>query len=131
VTDAEYNALYATYQSAIKAIARKYGNTDEGLVEDLEQEGMICLWKLDISKATVNPDSYVRNALRNRMIDFLRRENPLRHDSLDQRLSDGEDIERLPDGKLILTLRRQDNMVDLWRDNDEIEESLSATEEGA
>jgi RNA polymerase sigma factor (sigma-70 family) len=121
MTDADFERLYPKYSAVIQAIARKYGHTDDAMVEDLEQEGRICLWKLDLSKATSNPDSYIRNALRNRMIDLLRRESPAKHDSLDERLAFGGELERLPNGDLFLSSQPPTCPADLWRDQDEID----------
>lgn len=120
MTDDQFALLYPKYAASIRAIARKFGNADDALVQDLEQEGRICLWRLDISKAVANPDSYIRNAIRNKIIDFLRKENSGRYDSLDERMEFGEELERLPNGDLHLSAQHTPLPTDFWRDTDEL-----------
>jgi RNA polymerase sigma factor (sigma-70 family) len=84
MTNAAFDALYPKYADVIKGIARKLSGGNERLLDDLEQLGMIALWKCEPENATKNPDSYIRQAIKFRMIDFLRKEAPRRYESLDE-----------------------------------------------
>lgn len=55
--------------------------------DDLIQVGLITLWRLEPSKATVNEDAWIRQAIRRRMVSYLRRLQPDRYESLDQLLT--------------------------------------------
>jgi DNA-directed RNA polymerase specialized sigma24 family protein len=80
------------YDLVIRAIARKLAQTNDTLAEELYQEGIIALWNCDPSKARDNPDAYIRQALKFRMIDYLRRERIYHTESLDARLERGEQL---------------------------------------
>jgi len=92
MTDAEYNARLKRYALAIRKLARKYGKTDNDLVEDLEQVGRITLWELDLSTVKTNEDAFVRQAIKFRMIDFLRTIKDTRTESLEKRVGSGDQI---------------------------------------
>lgn len=77
----------------IQRIARKYSHKDEELYNDLVQEALLKLWRLNPKKAKTNLDSWVRNAVRNACIDYLRHNRPKLYESLDARLMAGEQIE--------------------------------------
>lgn len=83
---------YPKYAAVIRAIARKVGQKNDSLVEDLEQEGAIALWQLDVSKAKDNEDSYIRQAIKFRMIDFVRKERPGIYESLSAHLDKGDQL---------------------------------------
>lgn len=85
---------YPRYNTIITAIARKLGGTDDDLVDDLEQEGRIALLALDPSRATSNEDAWIRQALKNRMVDMLRKYNPRIYESLTRLLENGDQLER-------------------------------------
>ena len=93
---------YPKYRTTITAIARKLGLRDDALVQDLEQEGAFALLKLDLSKPRTNPDAFIRQAIKYRMVDFLRQYNPAAHESLDARLEAGQQLEMGEDGELLL-----------------------------
>lgn len=90
----DFEALYARYARAIRGIARKYGGSDDDLVRDLEQEGALILLQLETSRVQSNESAFVRNALRNRMIDYLRKQHLGSFESLDARLETGDQLER-------------------------------------
>ena len=90
MTNAQFETIYPKYADVIRAIARKLSGGSERLLDDLEQVGVIALWRCNPEKATTNPDSYIRQAIKFRMIDLLRKEAPLRFDSLDELLENGQ-----------------------------------------
>ena len=94
VTAQEFGVRYARYRTVIIAIARKLARDNDDLVDDLCQEGAVCLWKLDFSKARTNPDSMARQAIKFRMIDYLRRNDLRRMESLDRRMESGDQLEQ-------------------------------------
>ncbi|TFH49106.1 MAG: sigma-70 family RNA polymerase sigma factor, partial [Lysobacterales bacterium] len=99
----QFDAYYAKYLPAIRAIARKLAHKDDALAEDLEQEGAWALLKLDPSRAKTNESAWVRRAVHNRMVDFLRRYNPKVYVSLDARFEAGDQLEQSEDtGELTL-----------------------------
>ena len=83
---------YPKYNTVIRAIARKLAQTNDTLAEDLYQEGLIALWKCDPRRSKDNEDAYIRQAVKFRMIDMLRREKLATTESLDARL---EGVEQL------------------------------------
>lgn len=89
-----FDDLEQKYRRIIRAIAVKLGHRFPGVLPDLEQEGRIALWKLNLTTVTTNEDSYIRNAIRNRMIDYLRREHLRNLWSLDWLLKHGWELER-------------------------------------
>jgi DNA-directed RNA polymerase specialized sigma24 family protein len=86
--EARYAARWADQRAMVIAIATKLAGGDPQLQRDLIQTGRITLWELDTSRAR-DPKSYTRYALRNKMIDELRRVRPERETSLDVLLEDG------------------------------------------
>lgn len=83
---------YPKYHTVIRAIARKLAQTNDTLAEDLYQEGLIAMWKCDPKRSKDNEDAYIRQAVKFRMIDMLRREKLATTESLDARL---EGVEQL------------------------------------
>jgi DNA-directed RNA polymerase specialized sigma24 family protein len=122
VKASEWERYWPKYQSVIRAIARKLGQKDDDLVKDLEQEGALALWLLKPALANKNPDSWIRQAIKNRMIDFLRKLNPRKYESLDARLEAGDQLES-NDGELTLFTNRPQlpQVLDdtAWEDLDE------------
>lgn len=92
MTEAQFAAYYAKYESAIRAVARKVGKTDDDLVDDLYQEGLMSLWKLDFSKVHTNEKAFVLQAARNRMMDYWRQQKRNAHESLDVKLAQGDQV---------------------------------------
>lgn len=105
---------YHRYITPIRGIARKFAGSDDALMEDLVQEGCLALMRLDPSKARVNENAWIRQALKHRMVDFLRKYRPQRYESLDARFESGDQLERLEDGELLLRSTRHTlpNLVD-------------------
>ena len=89
-----FERILVQYGPIIAAIARKLAGRDEYLVEELVQEGRISLWGLKLSRVRKNKDSYVRNAIRFRMVDHLRRYRSSRMDSLEFHAEMGRQIEK-------------------------------------
>jgi len=98
----DYERYYERYLPAIKGIARKLAGSDNELAEDLEQQGALELLQLQPAKATRNESAWIRQALKRRMIDFLRKYNPAIYQSLDARLENGDQVERNANGQLTL-----------------------------
>lgn len=93
MTHEEFNEVYyPKYNSVIKAIARKLVKSNDTLLEDLYQEGLIALWMCNPQDAKKNPDAYIRQAVRFRMIDFLRRQKYTVTESLDAHMEAGRQV---------------------------------------
>lgn len=104
----EFEKFYKRYRATITAIARKLVGSDDEMVQDLEQEGAMALMKLDPRRATTNADAWIRQAIKNRMIDYLRKNKPphIRLESLDARLESGDQLEQYPSGDFHLITSR-------------------------
>ena len=94
MTNEEFEEYLPKYDLTIKAIARKLAQTNDTLTEDLYQEGLIALWNCAPRRARNNPDAYIRQAIKFRMIDYLRRERIYSFESLEARLERGEQLVR-------------------------------------
>lgn len=76
--------FYPKYKSTIQAIARKLARENDDLVEELFQEGCIAMLNCKPEKAKTNQSAFIRQAIKFRMIDYLRRElKHMRTESLD------------------------------------------------
>ena len=95
----KYYTKYFIEDRIIQRLARKLAKSDTTLYDELVQVGLIALWKLDPKKALHNEDAWIRQALKNRMIDFIRKELPKKPliESLDGRLESGDQLEKNPD----------------------------------
>jgi len=103
MTNTEFTEHYLPrYASVMRAIARKLARSDDILVEDLYQEGLVALWLCKPERAHKNQDAYIRQALRFRMIDYLRKVHAYTFDSLDYRLEQGEQLVINEDGETCL-----------------------------
>lgn len=122
VNHRDFNRLYPKYRPVIQAIARKLVGADDEMVRDLEQEGAFALYQLDLSRVMTNQDAWIRKAIRNRQIDYLRRHKPtsVRMESLDLRLEKGDQLEELAGGLRLVTKRPLPPKLDLedtaWED---------------
>lgn len=88
----QYEGYLARYINDIQAIARKLAKRDQELFEDLVQEGRIALWGLNPKKARDNEDAWIRQAIYNKMVSFLRRERRRSFDSLDSLIERGAQV---------------------------------------
>jgi DNA-directed RNA polymerase specialized sigma24 family protein len=105
MTNEEFEATYyPKYKSVIRAIARKLAMTNDALVEDLYQEGLVALWNCQPRLARDNPDAFIRQSVKFRMIDFLRKEKLSSTESLDARMEVGEEIVERAPGELALVM---------------------------
>lgn len=105
MTNEEFESHYLPkYDLVIRAISRKLAQTNDTLAEDLYQEGLIALWNCNPGRAKDNPDAYIRQALKFRMIDYLRRERIYNTESLDARLERGDQLVRDVAGDLDLVV---------------------------
>lgn len=86
------NVYFPRYEGVIRAIARKLAYRNDALMEDLYSEGTIALWKVNPKKAKDNPDAYIRQAIKFRMIDRIRKERPGQMESLDLLLDHGHQV---------------------------------------
>jgi DNA-directed RNA polymerase specialized sigma24 family protein len=99
MTNQEFEEFYwPKYDAAIRAIARKLAQTNDSLAEDLYQEGLIALWECDPSRAKTNLDAFIRQAIKFRMIDYLRRERLKVTESLDSYIDSGMQLVEGHDG---------------------------------
>lgn len=92
MTDAQFAVCYEKYDAPIRAIARLIAKTNNDLCDDLYQEGIIALWKLDLAKVKKNERACVLQAARNRMIDFIRNEKRESAESLTVRFAQGDQV---------------------------------------
>jgi DNA-directed RNA polymerase specialized sigma24 family protein len=123
MTNEEFEGFYfAKYDSVVRAIARKLAQTNDTLAEDLYQEGLIALWNCDPRKARENQDAYIRQALKFRMIDYLRRERIYDIESLEARLERGEQLVRSALGELDLVMPGENRWPGAQRDLSVLEE---------
>lgn len=107
MTNEDFAEYYPRYGGVIRAIARKLAQRDDELVLDLEQEGAMALLFLNPKLATTNPDAWIRQAIKNRMIDYLRKLNPQKYESLDARLASGDQVHQsYTGGELFLVTHR-------------------------
>lgn len=83
---------YVKYASVIRAIARKLAKKNDPLMDDLFQEGLIALWKCEPTTARDNEDAFIRQAVKFRMIDYMRRERPALYESLNVKMEHGGQI---------------------------------------
>jgi len=93
MTNEEFEKIYLPkYDLTIRAIARKLAQTNDTLAEDLYQEGLIALWNCTPNRAKDNTDAYIRQSLKFRMIDYLRKERIYNTESLEARLERGDQL---------------------------------------
>ncbi len=97
MTDEQFKVYYARYRGVIASIARKLARRDEELYQDLKQEGLFALFRLNLAKVRVNEDAWIRQAVKFRMVDFLRKMNPRMYESLQAHLENGSQIVEDPD----------------------------------
>ena len=108
MTEDEFNDIYyPRYYDDIRSIARKYARKDSDLFEDLLQEGLLALFRCNISTVKTNESAFVRQAVKFRMVDFLRRIKLSRHESLDMHLQSGRQIAKDADGNFVLTQNKR------------------------
>lgn len=119
MTNTEFEQAYGQYASDIQAIARRLAKTDDDLCDDLNAVGMIALWQLELAPVTTNERAYVRQAVRNRMIDHLRRQRTHKTESLDARIEAGDQV--VEDGEFGHIHRRKPRQTvrDLEEPNDQ------------
>jgi DNA-directed RNA polymerase specialized sigma24 family protein len=104
MTEKEFNEVYyPRYLEDIRNIARKYAKTDNDLFEDLLQEGLLALFRCDIATVRSNESAFVRQAVKFRIVDFLRRSKIVLHESLDTHLQSGRQLAKDMDGNFMLT----------------------------
>lgn len=129
MTNTEFEKVYyPKYESVIKAIARKIAHRNDALMDDLISEGMIALWKLEPTKAKDNPDAYIRQAIKFRMIDWMRREKPAMYESLTRLLENGDQLVQDPDTNEVLLVRGLEQNRRVSKEDDTVEHSLTRAE---
>ena len=104
----DFDKFYGRYKATITAIARKLVGSDDDMVQDLEQVGALALLRLNPKRAKTNADAWIRQAIKNRMIDYLRKDKPpsVRIESLDGRLESGDQLEQHASGEFHLITSR-------------------------
>lgn len=121
MTNTEFEQVYyPRYNSKIQAIARKIAQRNDALADELYQEGLMALWQLNPKGATNNEDAYIRQAVKFRMIDYLRREHLARFESLTAHLERGDQVVRDEDtGETKLVTLRETHRRNTMLDDDE------------
>lgn len=117
MTEPEFDVLYQEYyvkRRVIQAMARKLAKDDPDLYDDLVQVGLFTLWRLDVSKAKSNKDSWIRQAMKFKMIDHLAEMDPRKYTSLDAHIEKGFQLEDTVDG-IRLTVSPME-FVNPWND---------------
>lgn len=94
MTGRQYKRFAGLFGSSIRGIARKLSKQDEELFADLVQVGHIALWQVEPNRARRNTDAYIRQSVKFRMVDHLRRMDPDRYVSLDDVLDGRHSLER-------------------------------------
>lgn len=92
MTNRQFERYFKKYNSVINAIARKYALADHDMFDDLVQVACVGLWEADLSKPFKNEDAFLRQVIRNKVIDHLRWLDHKRFERLDQRLAQGDQI---------------------------------------
>jgi RNA polymerase sigma factor (sigma-70 family) len=120
MTNEQFETYYKIYHSDIQAIARRFARTDEDLFDDLFQEGRLALLAFDPAKVHSNEKACVLQAVRNRIIDWLRAEKRDRTESLNALIANGDQITADDDGKPRLAKNpRRRNEVPAYEDEDD------------
>lgn len=96
----EFRRYHVKYKSVIQAIARKYAGADQDLFDDLVQVATIGLLDADLRRPYKNEDAFLRQVIRNKVVDHLRWLDYKDFDSLDQRLAQGDQIVKDFDGEI-------------------------------
>ena len=107
--------FYPQYEANIAAIARRLASADYDLFADLCQEGAIALWRCNPEKATRSQSTYINQAIKYRMIDYLRKQARATHVSLDQLDDVGIQIMDTSDGPRLVVLRQA--LVELYHED--------------
>lgn len=94
MTNEQFDQYYVRYGTVIRAIARKVAQHNTAVYDDLVQEGAIALWLCTPEKARDNEDAFIRQAVKFRMIDYLRKMKPKRFRSLTQAIENGAQLVR-------------------------------------
>lgn len=68
-----FERYYRKYRWYIRSQANTLSRDDHMLAEDLEQEGMTALWQLDLRTVRKNEDAFIRQLVKYKMIDAVRR----------------------------------------------------------
>lgn len=97
MTNEEFTSRYwPKYRNAIEAIARKTARSDADLYDDLVAVGTIALLTLVPEKARTNQDAFIRNCIRNKIVDHMRWLNRRDFDRLDVYLAHQHDLVQDP-----------------------------------
>ena len=99
MTNEQFDSYYKIYRSDLQAIARRFARTDEDLFDDLFQEARLALLAFDPAKVHSNEKACVLQAVRNRIIDWLRSEKRDRTESLNALIANGDQISTDDEGK--------------------------------
>jgi DNA-directed RNA polymerase specialized sigma24 family protein len=99
----DFTRYHARYELAILGMARKLGGSDDALVEDLAQEGRFALYRAKPELALRNRDAWLRKLIWNKLVDYLRKNDIQRYESLDARLVCGD---QLGNGDVVLITNR-------------------------
>lgn len=102
LSDADFQKYYRLYEDDIRGVARTLARTNDDLCDDLYNIGLVTLWRIDVTTITRNERAFIRQAVRNRMTDFLRADRSKRYVSLDELLEGGDQVTYTPEGSMHL-----------------------------
>lgn len=92
MTKKQFEKYYQRYGGIITAIARKYAGADADLFDDLVSAGTVGLWEVDLRRPFKNEDAFIRQIIRNKVIDHLRWLAPGRFKRLDRFVAQGDQV---------------------------------------
>lgn len=92
MTNKQFSHYYPLYLDSIEAIARKFAKRDEDLFDDLCQEGRLALLGFVPEAVHSNEKACVCQAIRNRLIDYMRRDRAELRTSLTTMLDAGDQL---------------------------------------
>jgi len=108
MTEQEFEAVYyPKYVRDIRHIAMKYSQKDPDLFEDLFQEGLLALYRCNLATVRTNESAFVRQAVKFRIVDFLRKAKLTHSDSLEMHLENGRQLAKDADRNMVLTPHRK------------------------
>lgn len=116
MTNEEFERLYPAYRGVARGIARKLVGSDDDLVQDLEQEAFFALSQFDLATVTTNVDACIRQLLKFRMVDYLRKLKLDREDSLDMYLDTWDQLVVGADGVVRIVQWHYDGVPPRWEE---------------
>lgn len=129
MTNKQFAHYHPLYDNDVRAIARKFAKRDNDLFDDLYQIGLLALLDFRPESVRTNERACVRQAIRNRLIDYVRVERLASHTSLTAMLEAGDQLTADESGGAKLVLRTERNRHPI--DASDAEEYATRVWEGA